>query len=77
MRQAPTLWFERLVILAGLLSFWPYVFGHRSVLYGIGLVVTATLLGVVAALRVRRFNRQVGDTSHQLRAKSGSTRRGA
>lgn len=77
MRQAPIIWFERLAILAGLLSFWPYVFGHRSILYGVGLVLTAALLGVVAALRVRRFNRQVGDTSHQLRVKSGPTRPGA
>ena len=44
---------ETAAIVLGLLSFWPYVFGHRSLAYLAGLVLITAALIAVAVVRVR------------------------
>lgn len=54
MRVRPGLLLENGAIGIGLVSFWPYIFGCRHILYLASLPVVLAWLGVVAILRFRR-----------------------
>jgi len=48
---------EYAIIALGLLSFWPYVFGHRSLWYSIALAAVLALLAWLAVVRLLRVRR--------------------
>lgn len=62
MKTAWKLWVERGVIVAGVLSFWPWILGHRSLLYELTLVGVVVALGAVAVVRVKRVKRSLEET---------------
>jgi hypothetical protein len=57
MRALIRVWLERVLIALGILSFWPWILGHRGVWYQLGLVCLMVALCVVAVARVRRIKR--------------------
>ena len=48
---------EGLIIVLGLLSFWPLTLGYRGWLYHCGILVVLVLLAIVAVARFRRVRR--------------------
>lgn len=48
---------ENAIIVVGILSFWPWVFGYRGRLYQIGLVVVLVMLGCLGVVRFLRVKR--------------------
>ena len=48
---------EGLIIVLGLLSFWPLTLGYGGWLYQCGILVILVLLAIVAAARFRRVRR--------------------
>ena len=57
MKGRASYWTEGFVIVLGLASFWPWVYGYRGAWYQCGLVVVLVLLLVVAIARFRRVKR--------------------
>lgn len=50
---------EQLVILVGILAFWPAVFGHTGLVYQLALVSVVVALAVLAFIRFRRIREAV------------------
>jgi uncharacterized membrane protein len=48
---------EGLIIVLGLLSFWPLVLGYQGRWYQCGILLVAILLVIVAVARLRRVRR--------------------
>lgn len=45
---------ENGLIVIGLLTFWPFVFGHRSMTYQLWMLLVLGLLAWLAVVRLRR-----------------------
>ena len=48
---------ENATIVAGICSFWPWIFGYRGMLYHLGLIVIVIMLAVLAVVRFLRVKR--------------------
>jgi len=54
MRNTFRVLLENAVIVAGILSFWPWVFGYRGAVYQLGLIGVVAGLAVLAVVRFLR-----------------------
>lgn len=57
MTERPRKLLESGIILLGLMAFWPWILGYRTIGYQIGLLVVLALLGGLAVARARRVRR--------------------
>lgn len=75
MKLAWRAWIERAVIALGLLSFWPWIFGHSSVWYQCALVLVLIALAALAVVRFMRVKQGFESQSALQRDEPASDRR--